>query len=165
MRRCQVETITAIDFPIAIDHDSYLAEHVGRTADGRQFFMTMPFMPAAKGQGNEFVALFLSDRSGQLLEAGIDEFGPRAQLDRDRRQSRYNARMRELGQVTFTRIEAAPFAVERFGTTFGLIPRRALGAAGQPMNAVTASTTAPGCSSGMKCPASEMTAPRVSAAQ
>lgn len=31
--------------------------------------------------------------------------------------------MRELGEVTFTRIEIAPFAFERFGTTFGLIAR------------------------------------------
>jgi hypothetical protein len=38
----------------------------------------------------------------------IDEFGPRAQMDRDRRQSRYVARLRELGQVTFTRIEVEP---------------------------------------------------------
>ncbi|SEF37496.1 hypothetical protein SAMN05421837_11456 [Amycolatopsis pretoriensis] len=108
---------------IAIDHDTYHAEHVGRTADGRQFFLTTPFEPAAKGPGNEFVALFLFDQSGRLLEAKIDEFGPRAQMDRDHRQSRYEARLRELGQVTFTRIEVAPFAVERFGTTFGLIPR------------------------------------------
>lgn len=40
------------------------AEHVGRTADSRQFFLTTPFEPAAQEQGNEFVALFLFDRSG-----------------------------------------------------------------------------------------------------
>ncbi|WP_329055368.1 hypothetical protein OG738_18015 [Amycolatopsis sp. NBC_01488] len=108
---------------IAIDHDNYHAEHVGCTADGRQFFLTAPFESAAKGQGNEFVALFLFDQSGRFLEARIDEFGPRAHVDRDRRLSRYEARLRELGEVTFTRIEVAPFAVERFGTTFGLIPR------------------------------------------
>jgi hypothetical protein len=32
----------------------------------------MPFEPAAKGQGNEFVALFLFDQSGRLPEARID---------------------------------------------------------------------------------------------
>jgi len=108
---------------IAIDHDNYHAEHVGPTADGRQFFLTTPFEPVTKGQINEFVALFLFDPSGRLLEARIDEFGPRAQMDRDRRRSRYEDRLRELGEVTFTRIEVAPFAVERFDTTFGLIPR------------------------------------------
>jgi hypothetical protein len=109
---------------IVIDNDNYKAEHVGRTADGRQFFLTTPFEPATGGrQGNEFVALFLFNPAGQLLEARIDEFGPRAEMDRDRRRNRYEARLRELGEVTFTRIEVAPFEVERFGTTFGLIAR------------------------------------------
>jgi hypothetical protein len=108
---------------IAIDHDEYHAEHVGRTADGRQFFLTTPFEPAREGQGNEFVALFLFDPVGRFLEARIDELGPRAEMDRKRRRDRYEARLRELGEVVFTRIEVAPFAVEQFGTTFGLIAR------------------------------------------
>lgn len=109
---------------IAIDHDNYHAEHVGRTTDGRQFFLTTPFEPARDGQeGNEFVALFLFDPAGRFLEARIDEFGPRAAVGQDRRRDRYEARLRELGEVTFTRIEVAPFAVEQFGTTFGLIAR------------------------------------------
>lgn len=109
---------------IAIDHDAYHALHVGCTADGRQFFLTTPFEPTTKGRlGNEFVALFLFDPAGRLLEARIDEFGPRAEMDRDRRRNRYEARLQELGEVTFTRIEVEPFAVERFGTTFGLIAR------------------------------------------
>ncbi|MFD7658497.1 hypothetical protein ACFV4N_31370 [Actinosynnema sp. NPDC059797] len=109
---------------IAIDHDDHHAEHVGRTADGRQFFLTTPFEPGGDGQeGNEFVALFLFTPDGRLLEARIDEFGPRAGMDRERRRERYEARLRELGEVTFTRIEVAPFSVERFGTTFGLLPR------------------------------------------
>ena len=32
-------------------------------------------------------------------------------------------RFEELGDVTFERIEVAPFAVERFGTIFGLVVR------------------------------------------
>lgn len=34
----------------------------------------------------------------------------------------YDLRLRELGGITLGRIEIAPFVVERFGTTFGLIP-------------------------------------------
>ncbi|WP_459960415.1 hypothetical protein [Nocardia sp. IFM 10818] len=109
---------------IAIDHDDYHAEHVGRTADGRQFFLTTPFEPAhGLGEGNEFVALFLFDAGGALLEARIDEFGPRASMDRDRRRGLYEQRLRELGEVTFGRIEVAPFRLEQFGTVFGLIVR------------------------------------------
>jgi hypothetical protein len=109
---------------VAIDRDDYHAVHVGRTADGRQFFLTTPFVPATPGQeGNEFVALFLFDPAGRFLEARIDEFGPRATRDSERRWERYESRLRELGEVAFTRIEVAPFAVERFGTTFGLVAR------------------------------------------
>jgi len=41
---------------------------------------------------------------------------------RERRRA-YPQRLHELGDVRFERIEVAPFAVERFGTAFGLIPR------------------------------------------
>jgi hypothetical protein len=64
---------------IAINHDDYHAEHVGHTQDGRQFFLTNPFEPALGAEpGGEYVALFLFDRRGDLLEAKIDDFGPRA---------------------------------------------------------------------------------------
>ncbi|SCG67672.1 hypothetical protein [Micromonospora inositola] len=110
---------------IAIDHDDYHAEHVGHTPDGRQFFLTTPFVPGdpETGTGAEFVACFLFDRSGRLLEARVDAFGPRHLMDRDARRRTYEARLSQLGPVTFGRIEVAPFAVDRFGTTFGLIPR------------------------------------------
>jgi hypothetical protein len=54
---------------------------------------------------------------------GVPSAVARSELDRERRRSRYEARLRELGEVTFARIEVAPFVVERFGTTFGLIAR------------------------------------------
>lgn len=67
---------------IAIDHDDHHAEHVGRTSDGRQFFLTTPFEPAiGERKGSEFVALYLFNASGKLLEAKIDDFGPRTTLD------------------------------------------------------------------------------------
>jgi hypothetical protein len=110
---------------IAIDHDDHHAEHVGRVADGRQFFLTTPFVPAGVGEsdGQEFVALFLFDRDGRFLEAKIDGLGSRADMKPDARRATYDARLRELGDVTFTRIEVEPFSVERFGTVFGLIPQ------------------------------------------
>jgi hypothetical protein len=120
------ETIFMVDGPpktIAIDPDDYHAQHVGHTADGRQFFLTTPFEPAIGGRaGSEFVAMYLFDATGKLLEARIDDFGPRAVQDREKRQV-FEQRLRELGNVTFQRIQIAPFAVERFGTIFGLILR------------------------------------------
>jgi hypothetical protein len=119
---------------IAINPDDYDAQHVGRTADGRQFFLTRPFEPAIGGRvGREFVALYIFDASGKLLEARIDDFGPRlpqaappgnvARVHDQKHHQLFEQRLRELGDVRFERIEIAPFTVDRFGTTFGLIPR------------------------------------------
>jgi len=109
---------------IAIDHDDHHAEHVGCTADGRQFFLTTPFVPANDSDpGGEFVALYLFDAAGQLTEAIIDAFGPRATLDDTACREVYQRRLAGLGPVSFERIEVAPFSVERHGTTFGLIVR------------------------------------------
>ena len=46
---------------IAINHDDYHAEHIGKLPDGRQFFLTTPFEPAhsIEEPGCEYVALFL----------------------------------------------------------------------------------------------------------
>jgi hypothetical protein len=107
---------------IAIDHDDYHAEHVGHTADGGQFFLTTPFLPEdGTDPGREFVALFLFDAAGALVEARIDDLGPRASLDEAYRRARYDGHLAALGEVTFDRIVIAPFSVERFGTAFGLI--------------------------------------------
>src|SRR6185369_17257332 len=109
---------------IAIDHDDYHASHVGRLPDGRQFFLTTPFVPAIGGDaGREFVAVYLFDKSGRFLEARIDDMGTRAELDHRRAHSMFEQRLAELGSVEYDRIEVQPFEVERFGTTFGLVAR------------------------------------------
>ncbi len=109
---------------VAIDHDDYHAEHVGRTADGRQFFLTTPFEPAINGsQGCEFVALYTFDQAGALLNAEIDSFGPRTAMDQGARMKLYEQRLKSLGAVSLERIEVAPFSVERFGANFGLVLR------------------------------------------
>ncbi len=110
---------------IAIEHDDYHAKHVGWTADGRQFILTTPFEAAIDGNpGGEFVALYIFDTDGKLLDAKIDELGPRATMDKDKASKLYEQRLKELGEVQFSRIEVAPFSVERFGTKFGLIVRQ-----------------------------------------
>lgn len=108
---------------IAIDHDDYHAEFVGKTADGKQFFLTEPFDSETPTKpGNEFVALYLFDKEGNLLEALIDEFGPRDKMDRNARDALCQKRLADLGEIEFGRIEIAPFSIEKFGITFGLIP-------------------------------------------
>jgi hypothetical protein len=109
---------------VAINHDDHHAQHIGRTSDGRQFFLTTPFVPAIEGnEGCEFIALFLFDEAGKFLEAKIDQLGPRATFDREKARQRYDHRLTALGEVSFERIEVAPFAVKQFGVEFGLIVR------------------------------------------
>ena len=108
---------------IAIDHDDHHASHVGRTDDGRQFFMTTPFIPATRDAGREFIAVYIFDQQGKLLEARIDDLGPRATVDHAQAAQLFERRLADLGPVEFARIEVRPFQVDRFGATFGLVPR------------------------------------------
>jgi hypothetical protein len=108
---------------IAIDHDDYHATHVGTLVDGRQFFATTPFVPAGSGAGREFIAIYLFDAKGRLLEARIDDLGPRSSVDSQQAEALFKQRISELGSLRYGRIEVAPFEVARYGVTFGLIPR------------------------------------------
>jgi len=109
---------------IAIGPDDYHAEHVGRTSEELQFFLTTPFEPVIGGnKGCEYVILFLFDTHGNLVEAQIDSFGPGDSMNKQERRRCYEQRLIELGELSKGRIEIKPFAVERFNTTFGLVPR------------------------------------------
>lgn len=105
---------------IALNHDEYHATHIGRTADGRQFWLTTPFVPATQNQGERraFIAVYLFDMMGRLLETRIDDTGA---LGAAERKAHWEQRLAELGPVTFGRIEVCPFAVQKFGFVFGLI--------------------------------------------
>ena len=110
---------------VAIEPDDYSARYVGRTRDGRQFFLTTPFVaahPDGAHPGREFLALYLFDEAGALLSATIDDLGPRASLDEPARCARRDELLASLGEVATERIKVAPFRVERFGVEFGLIP-------------------------------------------
>lgn len=109
---------------IAINHDDYHAEHVGTTSDGRQFFLTTPFEPAlGTNPGCEFIALYLFDSSGRLVDSKIENLGPRATMSHEKRESLRDQWLVELGRITHERIEVRPFSIQKFGSTFGLVPR------------------------------------------
>jgi hypothetical protein len=107
---------------IAIDHDDHHASHIGRLADGAQFFLTTPFVPANDEGGREFVALYLFDAKGTFKEARIEDLGTRATLDPEHARKVFERLFTELGPVKFGRIKVEPFQVQRFGLQFGLIP-------------------------------------------
>ena len=112
---------------IVIEHDDYHAEYVGTTADGRQFFLTEPFVPG----GEEFLALYLFDGQGQLVEAIIESFGlrtvpwwrpwSRPAMNPHARRATRDAWLAKIGPVSYGRIEIAPFSVKRFDVEFGLL--------------------------------------------
>jgi hypothetical protein len=103
---------------VTVDHDDYHAEYVGRTKDGRQFFLDVPFVPGER----EFIALYVFDKAGRLVSATIDDLGPREALDEPARMARRDALLASLGPVKYGRIRVAPFRVEMFGVEFGFIP-------------------------------------------
>ena len=87
---------------VAIEHDDHHAKHIGRLADGRQFFLTTPFVPAlGNNPGREFVALFLFDKSGHLVEAQIEDLGTRVELNQDKAAAIYEKKLEQLGEVEF----------------------------------------------------------------
>jgi len=108
---------------IAIDHDDYHAEHIGRTKDGLQFFLTTPFEPAIKSEGCEYIALFKFDLDGNLVESVIDVLGSRGSFDPDEAKEKYTSRLQGLGEVEFRKIEVKPFSVEKNGVDIGLMVR------------------------------------------
>jgi hypothetical protein len=109
---------------VSLDPDDYQARHAGHLPDGRQFFLTNPFVPAIQGSpGREFVALYLFDSAGKLLEARIVDLGTRANLKKEDWERQFAKMLDEVGDFDPRRIEIKPFEVERFGVAFGFIPR------------------------------------------
>jgi len=109
---------------IPIAHDDHHASRIGRLDDGRQFFVTTPFVPALGSHaGREFVAVYLFDAVGALLEARIDDLGVRSEVDEQSARALLEKRVSELGALSYEDIEVQPFSVQRFGTVFGLIPQ------------------------------------------
>lgn len=110
---------------IRINHDEYSARYIGQIADGRQFFLTNPFIPADRNYegGCEFIALYIFDSDGELLDAKIDNLGERKNVDEENARSIIQTRLNELGEFSFDYIVVAPFKISRFDFDFGLIPQ------------------------------------------
>ena len=110
---------------ICIGHDDYYARLVGRTRDGKQFFITQPFVPYA----HDFVARYLFDADGRLLEAAIHDLGERssgeppgnALFNNVHAEMLQQQLLDELGETEFCDINVSPFSHESHGVTFGLI--------------------------------------------
>ncbi len=97
---------------VALDHDDFAAEYVGWTKDGRQFFLTTPFVPGSHSGGEpsrEFLALYLFDKAGALISATIDDLGPRASLNESARVARRDELLAFLGDTFSNHLYAAVY--------------------------------------------------------
>jgi hypothetical protein len=107
---------------IEIEQDDSHAKHVGRLRDGRQFFITGPFVPEREdAPRREFIARYLWDADGSFLDAKIEE-RPSDSSWEDFEPAVLRL-LSELGEVTFCRVRVAPFSVQLFGLEFGLVTR------------------------------------------
>lgn len=107
---------------IDIEHDDYHATHVGRAADGRQFFVTGPFQPQRGDQPRrEFIARYLWSADGTFLDATIEE-RPTTSSCEDYLADAERL-LADLGKFELCRVRVAPFSVGMFGLEFGLITR------------------------------------------
>jgi hypothetical protein len=113
-----------------IAHDDYHARYVGRTADGQQFLITTPFTSAVtSGASAEFVARYLFDGEGDLMDAQIVALGPRPEdsalpgnpPDFTEQSDALAALLAQLGPVTFDDITIAPFSIVAHGHVFGMV--------------------------------------------
>jgi predicted DNA-binding WGR domain protein len=107
---------------VRICHDDYHAQYVGRTAGGDQFFLTFPFAQTDdSGPGGNYVALYVFDEFGLLKEARVHSQQALG-LATDTAVREFAAsELASLGKFKFGDIKVAPFAVEKFGRSFGLI--------------------------------------------
>lgn len=68
------------------------------------------------------MALYIFDCEGNLIDSVIDDLGPRHSLDEARSRSVYEQRLADIGDYELDRISIRPFSINRYDTTFGLIP-------------------------------------------
>ena len=108
---------------IPIIHDEYHTQHIGKTADGKQFILATPFVPAMGNElGCEFIVLYLFDANGKLVGEQIENLGPRSELNQEEAQKKYDSMLHSLGEVNFCDIQISPFRIEKYGVVFGLLP-------------------------------------------
>ena len=107
---------------VRINHDDYHAKYVGKTTSDEQFFLTFPFVPRNDAQsGANYIALYLFDEFGVLEEAKIYSEQEQALATQAAVAAFVDDLLLGLGKHKFGDIRVAPFAVERFGHSFGLI--------------------------------------------
>jgi hypothetical protein len=96
-------------------------KYVGRTFDERLFFLTSPWIPENLNEPRrEFVALYIFDFEGNLIDAEIDERENPESFEEEEQLMR--RRLKQLSKKTYRCIRVVPFGIYKYGIEFGLIP-------------------------------------------
>lgn len=112
---------------ILVVPDDLHARHVGVTADGRQFFLTYPFVESDGAvPGCDYVALYVFDSAGTLIRHAIEALGPPGATAPQVAQIEEKL-LATVRPTTASSITVRPFAVAAHGASFGLVARRVLG--------------------------------------
>lgn len=107
---------------LTIPHDTTYAKFVGKTTDSRQFFLTTPFIitwegkqvgrrSSAVAKRRDFLALYLFDKQGQLVESRITDLGLRGRGTKRHAQAIKDRLLQDLEPFTFGPIRVRPFVV------------------------------------------------------
>lgn len=113
---------------ICTNLDDYSARLIGTTSDGKQFFITQPFVP----HGNDFVARYVFDQEGKFLNAVIHDLGVRksgeppgnALFENETVEMLEQELLNDLGDYKFGDIEVCPFSYKYNDIVFGLIAEK-----------------------------------------
>lgn len=109
---------------IKIKPDDYEANNIGKIADGRQFFLTCPFVPGTKSApGTEYVACYIFAAAGEFISAQIDALGVRGSGTAEKRVMIVEERLKALGKTRRQSIKIVPFSIIKNDVEFGLIAR------------------------------------------
>jgi len=107
---------------ITIGRDRHHAKFVGTAQDGSQFFLTTPFEPAIDDyDGCKYIALFIFDSDGTLVNHDIDALGSRKSLDKKLEKAKLKEKIKSLGKINYGDIVVKPFSIMHNGVEFGLI--------------------------------------------
>jgi len=107
---------------VAINHDDYHARYVGKTSTGKLFFLTRPFAPSiGEAVGGNYIALYLFDEFGLLTEAQVYDERQEGLRTETAVDEFVQGLLAQLGKYKFGNIRVAPFSLQKFGRTFGLV--------------------------------------------
>lgn len=125
--RCQGEPqMVAAVAPtkLRIIPDNFHIQNIGRTANGRFYWIDTQLISAPRQATRDYVCTFLFDPEGRLADHSVEFIGVRGDYAKGAVRDAIDRHIAALGQHSISEIWVRPFTVESDGAAFGLIPRQ-----------------------------------------